>query len=122
MCLHFWKKGYSRIATSFPPLPPSFPSLTRCSYSHLSPVMPGAGRAMPPPTPLFFFTPLPPLPPPSPLPPHSPPAVRGGMGGTPPLRVFRYALDDLRLFSALEAAGVAGCVVVVDTVRQRADG
>ncbi|GAX83044.1 hypothetical protein CEUSTIGMA_g10470.t1 [Chlamydomonas eustigma] len=33
-----------------------------------------------------------------------------------PLRVYRYAIDDLRLYNALEASGVAGQVIVVDAV------
>ena len=36
--------------------------------------------------------------------------------GRPPLRVYRYAIDDLRLYNALEAAGVAGWVIVVESV------
>lgn len=39
-------------------------------------------------------------------------------GGQPALRVFRHAIDDLRLFQALEAAGLAGRVVVADSVQE----
>eukprot|EP00775_Hariotina_reticulata_P010374 gene10374-10532_t len=36
--------------------------------------------------------------------------------GQPVVRLFRYGIDDLRLFKALEVAGLEGRVVVVDTL------
>ncbi|WIA29377.1 hypothetical protein OEZ86_011881 [Tetradesmus obliquus] len=37
--------------------------------------------------------------------------------GQPVLRVFRYGIDDLRLYKALDVAGLEGRVVVVDTMQ-----